>query len=125
MVFVADWKERTLRVNRGRTSKIVLVLLLISVVLTVAIASIENSSPPKLTGTSVPVSPANVIWSKTYGDVGDDDRAYCMLPTDDGYFIVGSSQSNQTKVTVGWALMLNRDGDGAGTKPSSKEPTPN
>ena len=57
------------------------------------------------------VSPANVIWEKTYGVVGDDDRAYSALPVGDGYLVVGSSESNQTDVTVGWALRLDQEGN--------------
>jgi len=95
-----------------------------SIVFTASISVIENSSP-KLTGTSVSVLPANVIWEKNYGVVGDDDRAYNALPVGDEYLVVGSSESNKTGVTVGWALMLDDDGnviwnqtflDGSGTE---------
>lgn len=74
------------------------------------ISVIENSFP-KLTGTSVSVSPANVIWKKEYGFVGDDDRAYSALPVGNGYLVVGSFESNETGVTVGWALRLDADGN--------------
>ena len=66
---------------------------------------------PKINGTSVSVLPANVIWEKNYGVVGDDDRAYSALPVGDGFLVVGSSESNKTGVTVGWALMLDQDGN--------------
>ena len=52
-----------------------------------------------------------MIWEKTYGVVGDDDRAYNALPVGDGFLVVGSSESNKTDVTVGWALMLDQDGN--------------
>ena len=96
--------------NRGRAFKILILLLTVSIILTASIIVIENSSP-KLNGTSVSVLPANVIWEKTYGVVGDDDRAYYALPVGDGYLVVGSSESNKTGVTVGWALRLDQDGN--------------
>ena len=79
--------------------------------MTASIIVIENSSTSKLNGTSVSVLPANVIWEKTYGVLGDDDRAYYALPVGDGYLVVGSSESNKTGVTVGWALRLDQDGN--------------
>jgi hypothetical protein len=103
--------------NRARATIILLVLLTISIILTAGTAVVENNSAPKkITGTSVNVLPANLIWKKTYGVLGDDDRAYCALPTAEGYFIVGSSESNKTDVTVGWALMLNQDGNAVWNK---------
>jgi hypothetical protein len=102
--------------NRARATKILLVLLIISIILTAATATLANNSAPKITGTSVSVLPANVIWSKTYGVLGDDDRAYCALPAGDGYLVVGSSESNKTDVTVGWALMLSQDGNAVWNK---------
>jgi hypothetical protein len=77
--------------------------------MTASTVLVENSSP-KLAGTSVNVLPANVIWEKTHGVVGDDDRAYSVLPVGDGYLVVGSSESNKTGITAGWALKLNQDG---------------
>jgi hypothetical protein len=96
--------------NHGRVLKILILLLTVSIILTATISVIENSSP-KITGTSVSVLPANVIWEKNYGVVGDDDRAYNALPVGDGYLVVGSFESNKTGVTVGWALMLDQDGN--------------
>ena len=96
--------------SQGRAFKILILLLTVSIILTASISVIENSSP-KINGTSVSVLPANVIWEKNYGVVGDDDRAYSALPVGDGYLVVGSSESNKTGVTVGWALMLDQDGN--------------
>jgi hypothetical protein len=96
--------------NHGRVFKILILLLTVSIILTASISVIENSSP-KLTGTSVSVLPANVIWEKTYGVLGDDDRAYNAITAGDGYLVVGSSESNKTGVTVGWALRLDQDGN--------------
>ena len=96
--------------SHGRVFKILILLLTVSIILTASIIVIENSSP-KINGTSVSVLPANVIWEKNYGVVGDDDRAYSALPVGDGYLVVGSSESNKTDVTVGWALMLDQDGN--------------
>ncbi len=96
--------------SHGRILKILILLLTISIILTATISVIENSSP-KITGTSVSVLPANVIWEKNYGVVGDDDRAYNVLAVGDSYLVVGSSESNKTGVTVGWALMLDQDGN--------------
>ncbi|MGD0204574.1 MAG: PQQ-binding-like beta-propeller repeat protein [Candidatus Bathyarchaeia archaeon] len=96
--------------SHGRVFKILILLLTVSIILTASIIVIENSSP-KINGTSVSVLPANVIWEKTYGVVGDDDRAYSALPVGDGYLVVGSSESNKTGVTVGWALRLDQDGN--------------
>ena len=96
--------------SHGRAFKILILLLTVSIILSASIIVIENSSP-KINGTSVSVLPANVIWEKTYGVVGDDDRAYSALPVGDGYLVVGSSESNKTDVTVGWALMLDQDGN--------------
>jgi hypothetical protein len=96
--------------GHSRAFKILILLLTVSIILTASIIVIENSSP-KLTGTSVSVLSANVIWEKTYGVLGDDDRAYSALPVGDGYLVVGSSESNKTGVTVGWALMLDQNGN--------------
>jgi hypothetical protein len=97
--------------NQNIALKILVLLLTASIILTVSTTTIENPSPPKINGTSVSVLPANVIWEKTYGVVGDDDRAYSALPVGDGYLVVGSSESNKTGVTVGWALRLDQDGN--------------
>jgi hypothetical protein len=111
--------------NQNIALKILVLLLTVSIILTVSISATENSSPPKLDGTSVSVLPANAIWEKTYGVVGDDDRAYYALPVGDGYLVVGSSESNKTNVTVGWTIRLDQDGnviwnqtflDGSGTE---------
>ena len=96
--------------SHGRILKILILLLTVSIILTATVSVIENSSP-KITGTSVSVLPANVVWEKNCGVVGDDDRAYNALPVGDGYLVVGSSESNKTGVTVGWALMLDQDGN--------------
>ncbi len=97
--------------SRGRAFKILVLLLTVSIILSASIIVIENSSTPKLNGTSISVLPANVIWEKNYGVVGDDDRAYDALPVGDGFLVVGSSESNKTGITVGWALMLDQDGN--------------
>ena len=97
--------------NQDRAFKILVLLLAVSIILTVSISAIENSSPAKLDGTSVSVLPANVIWEKTYGVEGDDDRAFYALPVGDGYLVVGSSKSIKTNATVGWALRLDKDGN--------------
>lgn len=102
--------------HRPSATKILLALFIVSIILTVVTAAAESNSLPKITGTSVSVFPANVIWTKTYGVLGDDDRAYCALPAGDGYLVVGSSESNQTDVTVGWALMLNQEGNAVWNK---------
>jgi len=91
--------------------KILIMLLMVSIILTVSISATANFFAPKLNGTSVSVLPANVLWEKTYGVLGDDDRAYYALPVGDGYLVVGSSESNKTNVTVGWALRLDQDGN--------------
>jgi hypothetical protein len=96
--------------SRDRAIKVLSLLLVASIIVTASTVLVENSSP-KLAGTSVNVLPANVIWEKTYGVVGDDDRAYSALPVGDGYLVVGSSESNKTGITAGWALKLNQDGE--------------
>jgi hypothetical protein len=96
--------------SQGRVFKILILLLTVSIILTASIIVIENSSP-KINGTSVSVLPANVIWEKNYGVVGDDDRAYNAITADDGFLVVGSSESNKTGVTVGWSLRLDQDGN--------------
>ncbi|HTY74960.1 MAG TPA: hypothetical protein VMD05_05265, partial [Candidatus Nanoarchaeia archaeon] len=98
--------------SRGQILKILVILLTISIMLSVAVAIVEDSSTgSKLVGTSVNVLPAKVDWARTYGAVGDDDRAYCALPVGNGYLVVGSSQSNKTLVTVGWAVNLDQNGN--------------
>jgi len=74
--------------SHGRVFKILILLLTVSIILTASIIVIENSSR-KINGTYVSVLPANVIWEKTYGVVGDDDLAYSALPVGDGYLVVG------------------------------------
>jgi hypothetical protein len=96
--------------SHGRLFKILVLLLTVSIILSAIIIVFENSSP-KLNGTSVSVLPANVIWEKNYGVVGDNDRAYSALPVGEGFLVVGSSESNLTGVTVGWALMLDQNGN--------------
>jgi hypothetical protein len=91
-------------------------MLAVSIVLTAAFAAVQGNPSAKITGTSVSVLPANVVWEKTYGVVGDDDRAYCALAADGGYFIVGSHQSNTTGITEGWALMLDQSGNAVWNK---------
>lgn len=97
--------------KRDQAIKILAVILTISILSVITIAVIQSGFAPKIVGTSVSVLPANVIWSKSYGALGDDDRAYYSVPTSDGYLIVGSSQSANTDITVGLALMLNNNGD--------------
>ena len=102
--------------NKAQAPKILAVLLAVSIILTVALAAVQNNSQPKIAGTSVAVPPANLVWAKTYGALGDDDRAYCALPTAEGYFVVGSSESNLTGTTVGWALMIDHGGNAVWNK---------
>ena len=97
--------------SSGGAFKILAVLLMVSIILSASIVVFENFSTPKINGTSVSVYPANVIWEKNYGVVGDDDRAYSALPVGNGFLVVGSSESNKTDVTVGWALMLDENGN--------------
>ena len=104
-------KGEAAAMSHGRVFKILVLLLTISIILSAGIIVIENYSAPKINGTSVSVLPANVIWEKNYGVVGDDDRAYSALPVGKGFLVVGASESNKTGVTVGWALMLNQDGN--------------
>lgn len=91
--------------------KILAGLLALSVVLTISMTIIDNPFQPIINGTAVNVLPANVIWAKTYGVLGDNDRAYYALSTDYGYLVVGSSESNSTGVTIGIALMLDAIGN--------------
>ena len=96
--------------NPNRAIKILVLLLAVLIILTVSISATENSSSPKLDGTSVSVLPANVIWEKTYGGASDD-RAFYAVPAGDGYLVVGSTKSIVPNATVGWALRLDKDGN--------------
>ena len=97
--------------KRTKIIKILILLLLVSILLGAATSIFENSFTPKLSGTSVSVLPSNVIWKKTYGSLGDDDRAFNTVTAGDGYLVVGSAEPNKSNVTLGWALRLDGDGN--------------
>jgi hypothetical protein len=92
-------------------AKAAVALLAIVMFLTLSAGAAQTSSPLNVNKeTLTNVSPANVVWEKTYGGTADD-RAFYTVPTADGFLVVGSSKSIVANTTVGWALKLDRDGN--------------
>jgi hypothetical protein len=97
--------------NRDKTAKTIVALLVILIVSTINVGATQTPLPLKVdVNTLVSVPPANVMWAKTYGGAADD-RAFYALPTNDGYLVVGSSKSTVANTTVGLVLKINENGD--------------
>jgi hypothetical protein len=98
-------------VNRFKTMKIIVTLLVMVIILTISFSAAQTPIPLKVSdGTEVSVLPANLIWNKTYGGLSDD-RAFFAVPAGDGYLVVGSSRSIVANTTVGWVLKLDENGN--------------
>jgi hypothetical protein len=98
-------------VKQDRALKIVAFLIISAIVLSVFINLADSNSLLTTSDSIVRVTPANLLWEKTYGGTGDD-RAFYALPTGNGDFlVVGSSESIIQGTGAGWALMLNPDGN--------------
>ncbi len=96
---------------KSLTAKAIIALLVLSIVLTIVTTTAQTS--PYLdveNGVSVNVASAEAVWAKTYGGAADD-RAFYLLPVDDGFLAVGSSCSIINNTTVGWALKLDSEGN--------------
>ncbi len=98
-------------VNQARAVKILVALLAVLIILTVSISASQTPTALNVNGeATVSVSSANLVWEKTYGGT-DDDRALYALPVGDARLVIGSSKSLVANATVGWALMLDADGN--------------
>ena len=103
--------KRNRRMNQNRVIKTLVLLLVVVILLGVSANAAQTPLPLKVDDTTlVSVLPANVDWAKTYGGASDD-RAFYALPVDDGFLVVGSSNSAIANTTVGWAIKLDGDGN--------------
>ena len=95
--------------NRVMKTSVCILMLLLILIQSTSLAQTQTAL--QVDGAaSVNVSPANIIWEKTYGGEGDD-RALNVIPIQDGFIVVGSTESIITNKTVGWALRLNSEGN--------------
>jgi hypothetical protein len=78
-------------------------MMLCLFVLEVNAFNFSGSSTPD--SSSIEASPANILWEKTYGGKGND-RAYYAMAVENGYLIVGSSESFEAGKTVAWVLQM-------------------
>jgi len=102
--------------NQTLTIKTVITFLAVLIILIPNLTAAQSSPSLKVNNdTSVNVSPANIVWEKTYGGAADD-RAFYALPSSGGYLVVGSSKSIVANVTVGWALRLDSEGNAVWNK---------
>lgn len=103
--------HRRMIANQAKAAKAVVALLAILMFLTLSAGAAQTPVPLNINKeTLTNVSPANVVWEKTYGGAADD-RAFYSVPAADGLLVVGSSKSIEANTTVGWALKLDRDGN--------------
>jgi hypothetical protein len=96
--------------NQNHVIKILVIVLAVLILSTIIISAAETPSALTAGDNLVSVFPANLIWQKNYGGTADD-RALYMLPTQNGYLVVGSTKSIVPNATLGWALMLDKDGN--------------
>lgn len=97
--------------NPNRALKTSFALLTLIILLAPSASYAQTQHNLQVAGdTSVNVAPANVVWEKTYG-AEEDDRALNAIPTQDGFLLVGSSESIIPNKTVGWAIQLNEEGE--------------
>ena len=99
--------------NRSRTICVVAVMLVLLIVLTsVSVSATQNRLQLEVdNGAIVNVAPGNVVWERIYGGLADD-RAFNMLPVNNGFLLVGSTKSSSAaNVAEGWALMLDSEGN--------------
>jgi hypothetical protein len=94
---------------------ILAMLLMVLIILAASTSYFGNLSSSKLDSTSVIVSPAKLIWEKTYGGAADD-RTFYALASGDGYLVVGSSRSIEPDTIVGWALRIDSEGNAVWNK---------
>jgi hypothetical protein len=85
------------------------VLLLLAIIILNLSTSAAQMSAAKFDDALTNVLP-KVIWQKTFGGAADD-RAFYTVPAGDGYLVVGTTKSIISNVTVGWALMIDRNGN--------------
>ena len=52
----------------------------------------------------------NALWNKTYGGKGND-HGYCVEQTDDGYVMVGSTESFGSGGSDGWIIKTDEEGN--------------
>ncbi len=97
--------------NSNRALRTPLAILTLLVLFAPSASLAQTQTALQVDGTtSVIVSPANIVWEKTYGGEADD-RALNAIPAQDGFLLVGSSESIIPNKTVGWALRLNQEGN--------------
>lgn len=97
--------------NPNRALKTLLALVTLLVLLALSVSYAQTQTTLQVDGdTSVNVASATVVWEKTYG-AEEDDRALNAIPTQDGFLIVGSSESIIPNKTVAWAIQLNKEGE--------------
>jgi hypothetical protein len=101
--------------NQTRAIKFSVLLLIAIIILNVGISSAQTPAAPKVDDALASVPPAKVIWQKTFGGTADD-RAFYTVPADDSYLVVGSTKSIVPNTIVGWALMLDKNGNAAWNK---------
>jgi len=113
-----SWK---LLLNRTKTIKVVVALLVALIVLTISVSSAQNLLPMKVGDTTLASGlPANVVWAKTYGGSADD-RAFYAVPTGNGFLVAGSTRSIAANTTVGWHCDLTAKVMRFGTEPSLRD----
>lgn len=101
--------------NQNKTIKILVTLLVVMIAVTIVVNIAETPSALVAGDNLVSIFPAKVLWQKTYGGTADD-RALYMVPTENGYLVVGSTKSIVPNATVGWAIMLDKDGNAVWNK---------
>lgn len=96
--------------NQSHTAKAIIALLAVAIVLTCATTTLAIQPLAAENDVSANMTPAKVDWAKIYGGSADD-RAFYMLPIDNGFLVVGSSRSIINGTIVGWAIKLDSDGN--------------
>ncbi len=102
--------------KQTRATNFSVLLLVTLIILNVGIVIAQTPTTPlKVNETLTNVPPAKVIWQKMFGGTADD-RAFYTVPAGDEYLVVGSTKSIVPNTIVGWALMLDRNGNAVWNK---------
>ncbi|MCW4024034.1 MAG: hypothetical protein NWF01_03250 [Candidatus Bathyarchaeota archaeon] len=97
--------------KQSSTQKSLAILAVLLIVSSVGVTFADNTPTLNTHDDSMKVSEAKLDWEKIYGGASDD-RALYTIPVENGDFlVVGTSWSIISSVMVGWALMLNQNGE--------------
>ena len=104
-------RQRKFRASLSMLLTVVLISLYTAAEKPDLLAADSDVSNPVHDHSVCPLSTKEMLREKTYGGPGDD-RAFCMIPTDNhGFLVVGSSRSFNGNDTAAWVVWVDSNGN--------------